>query len=890
MNEHDGILLDRWESTGDNQAFMELVARYQGMVFGTCLRIVRDAAMAEDLVQECFLKLTRSRPRNTQTIGPWLHRIATNTALDSRRSDLRRAGREAAYFESRESSVEPRWHDVEEMLDEELLALPEKLRAVIVSHYLEGHTQVEVASLLAIPRTTVSSRLQKGLDHLRTRLSARGVSLPAAALGAMLVAELSHAAPPTLTVAMGKAVLRGVFVPGPPATSRPHKLLVASAVAAMILLLFIGARGMILDWFASSHSSVASSQTAADTGAGSLDVENVPEAPVSTSAIPEPPATEAVDVVIAAPKTDPAMIQLRCVDESGDPVSGVLVYVYQSIDLGAGLVWGNERTRLHQADGPLESDSDGHISFAAFAGPEGRTPRRSAFAIDPGERMGIWEGFYRPIADMTDKDRTLTLVPSQTVSGQVLVPEGYEVSNVLVDVYSIRLPQNERMIGETFGSIYLNEEPVFPGLFDVQVESDGRFKVSNLPAEGFFSIRGRGPGLGERQESIRDASRVGFMELGLEAEGAIEGTVVDTRTGKPVANRNVYCQLNLGKNVHRVRSGTTDSLGRYRIDGLSAGTAEVVVGIDADPPTQIARGRSSIQVETGRVTGDVDFELEPGVLVSGMMTHQETGEPIAGVAIGAINPATKGTCINAAQSDENGHYELRLPLGDTRFYIAGVPKGIKFPEDNERVVSVNAPHEKQAVVDFTFEDDTTDWSAIGRATITGRVLDLEGKPAAGVLITESHTRPMGPREITTGGRKLGETDGDGQFRIELRTMGSYKITFGGYGWSAAETDSFTLVKDESKDLGEFRVRRLTSKLSIQVLDEEGAPLPDVFHTVYAKDFYWPSGNQTSDVDGMIHLEHLPNTELSISFSHTGYVQNRWKGFAGGHVEITMKRE
>ena len=890
MNEHDGILLDRWESTGDNQAFMELVARYQGMVFGTCLRVVKDAALAEDLVQECFLKLTRTRPRNTQSIGPWLHRIATNTALDTLRADIRRANREQAYFAEQAKSTEPRWDDIEAMLDEELLTLPEPYRAVLVSHYLEGHTQVEVASKLGIPRTTAISRIQKGVDLLRIRLKARGVSLPVAALGALLAAELSHAAPPTLTTAMGKAVLRGTFAPNTKASGLPRRAIVGAGMAALVLLIFLGGSLVSSDWLLGRTANLAGSPSVEGTSDGPLDTEDTTEAPdPAPESSPAPPPLAEV-VAGAESEAAPDTLRLRCVDESGDPVSGVLVYVYQSVDLGAGLVWGNERTRLHQADGPLESDSDGYISFAAFAGPEGRTPRRTAFAIAPGERIGIWEGFYRPTEAMTDKDRTLTLVPSQAVSGQVLVPEGYDVSSVLVDVYSIRLPQKERMIGETFGSIYLNEEPVFPGLFEVQLESDGSFKVTNLPKEGFFSIRGRGPGLGERQESISDASRVEFIELGLEAEGAIEGTVVDARTGKPVANRNVYCQLSLGKNVHRARSGTTDALGRYRIDGLSAGIARVVVGVDGKPPTQIARGRADIQVETGQVTGGVDFELEPGVLVSGIMTHKETGEPVVGVDIGAVSPATNGVCINAARSDENGRYELRLPMGDTKFYIAGVPKGIKFPENNERVVTVDSPNEKQAAVDFTFEDDTTDWSAIGRATITGRVLDQEGNPAAGVLITETHTRPMGPQEITTGGRKLGETDAKGQFQIELSTMGSYEITFGGYVWSAAETDSFNLVKDETKELGEFRLRRLNSTLTIQVFDEEGAPLPDVYHTVYARDFYWPSINQTSDVDGMIHLEHLPETELSISFSHTGYQQNHWKGFAGDQVEIVLKRE
>ena len=206
------------------------------------------------------------------------------------------------------------------LFDEELLALPEPYRAVLVSHYLEGHTQVEVAATLGIPRTTAIGRIQKGLERLRKRLNARGVGLPAAVLGALLAAELSHAAPPTLTAAMGKAVLRGAFVPDPRAAVRPRKLLVAGAVALMALLLILGVGGWSKDWYATGHSSATSSQTSASTGAASPNDENVPEAPASNSAIPEPPSPESADIALPATEADPAMIQLRCVDESGDPV------------------------------------------------------------------------------------------------------------------------------------------------------------------------------------------------------------------------------------------------------------------------------------------------------------------------------------------------------------------------------------------------------------------------------------------------------------------------------------------------------------------------------------------------------------------------------------------
>lgn len=220
MNELDGSLLDRWETTGDNQAFMELVARYQGMVYGVCLRIVRDNAKAEDLVQECFLKLTRSRPKGRDSLGPWLHRVATTTAINEQRSDIRRATREKKYMESRPGHESAGWDDVNEILDAELNALPDACRAVIVSHYLEGHTQVEVADQLGIPRTTVSSRIQKGLGLLERKLKSRGVVVPAVALFGMMATEMSYATPASLAEAMGKAVLRGVFRSRPKTLSR----------------------------------------------------------------------------------------------------------------------------------------------------------------------------------------------------------------------------------------------------------------------------------------------------------------------------------------------------------------------------------------------------------------------------------------------------------------------------------------------------------------------------------------------------------------------------------------------------------------------------------------------------------------------------------------------
>ncbi len=117
MHEQDSDFLARWVGSGDQQAFMELVARYQGMVYWVCYRILGDVARAEDLMQECFMKLTGHQPKEGVLLGPWFHTVATNAALSQLRSDGRRLKREQAYAREQklvQDAVE--WDDVSDLL------------------------------------------------------------------------------------------------------------------------------------------------------------------------------------------------------------------------------------------------------------------------------------------------------------------------------------------------------------------------------------------------------------------------------------------------------------------------------------------------------------------------------------------------------------------------------------------------------------------------------------------------------------------------------------------------------------------------------------------------------------------------------------------------------
>ncbi len=144
--------------------------------------VVQDAAAAEDVAQEAFLAAIRSLDRFDlrRPLGPWLHRIAVNRAIDLVRArQLRReVGGDAvdglAHDESAGSSAEPPAADDPALTDQmtaAIGALPLEQRAVVVMRYLLEYTPGEIARALELPRGTINSRLRRGLDRLATALA-----------------------------------------------------------------------------------------------------------------------------------------------------------------------------------------------------------------------------------------------------------------------------------------------------------------------------------------------------------------------------------------------------------------------------------------------------------------------------------------------------------------------------------------------------------------------------------------------------------------------------------------------------------------------------------------------------------------------------------------------
>lgn len=172
-------------------AFAVLVERHGPMVLRVCRAVLRNAHDAQDAFQGTFLVLARRAGsiRSRNSLGSWLHGAAYRVASAARSATNRRRRHE----ERRGSGTGEACEDAERfelapVLHDEINSLPERFRAPIVLCYLEGLTHEQTAARLACPVGTVRSRLSRGRDQLRARLTRRGVA-PSVALAAMAVAR-----------------------------------------------------------------------------------------------------------------------------------------------------------------------------------------------------------------------------------------------------------------------------------------------------------------------------------------------------------------------------------------------------------------------------------------------------------------------------------------------------------------------------------------------------------------------------------------------------------------------------------------------------------------------------------------------------------------------------
>lgn len=171
---------------GEAAAFEEIVRRYQRPLLNFCFRLLGDADEAADAAQQAFVQayLNLPRARLDLPLRPWLYRIARNQCLDRLRarrtvafSELEREDEESPVDAVPDLDPLPdellEHRELQRILGDAIVALPERYRAVVAMRYTTDLTFAEIGQALEIPENTVKTFFQRAKAILRDQLRER---------------------------------------------------------------------------------------------------------------------------------------------------------------------------------------------------------------------------------------------------------------------------------------------------------------------------------------------------------------------------------------------------------------------------------------------------------------------------------------------------------------------------------------------------------------------------------------------------------------------------------------------------------------------------------------------------------------------------------------------
>lgn len=153
--------------------FRQAVEKNRDLVFRIAYTYLRDAADADDVTQDVFIKLLRREDDFASDAHQrnWLVRVCVNEC----RSLFRRPWRRVEDIEGYANTLEMPSREHVELLTS-VMRLPEKYRVPLVLHYYAGFSTGEVASMLHVPAATVRTRLARARGRLRNMLEADDIS------------------------------------------------------------------------------------------------------------------------------------------------------------------------------------------------------------------------------------------------------------------------------------------------------------------------------------------------------------------------------------------------------------------------------------------------------------------------------------------------------------------------------------------------------------------------------------------------------------------------------------------------------------------------------------------------------------------------------------------
>jgi RNA polymerase sigma factor (sigma-70 family) len=867
----------------------ELLA-HAGWLRGLALRLVGDADVADDLVQETLSTAVRRSPETRDSLRPWLGKVLRDAFRMRARSETRRSAREQASSLFSDDVPTPEIlvarAEAQRLLVDLVLRLDEPYRDAVLLHYCEGVSLADIARAQGIPAGTVRRRVRVAIEQLRTWLEEAGdrkrwaVTLLALPKGILVAQKTSKIALGLvlLLLLLGGAIVgivrhAGTGSRGDETGRRPG----STATSSSPLWRVEGAERPLPGWLAQdgvkprrvagrvvslegapiegASVELASVATAAGIVEGPRAVTNAaggfdfgPQAAmtyaVSASAPQWTGAVQIVDLRDPTARPRPDHIELRLGpcdaamvgsvrDASGGPIVAARVAWVPAGEVDAII-----------AGASVETDPAGRFELCVERGRE----------IDAEVSA---EGYGAVVVRTTVRGRErfdFSLVPEATVVGRVIREDtGKPVANA-----HVRLGPGQGGFERTAS------RAAFSG-------SDGRFRISGV-APGPHVLAAVADRLATARETpivVEAGQTTDEILLALETRSTVRGRVIDGE--KPVAGA--------------VVAARTSDAGRQSADAVSQEDGSFV--LDRVPRGQVrfvARPHQVVRPETFEITrpehDDVVIEVDPLGVIAGRVLRR--GRPVDAARIDLRGPSSGE--IAPVRTGADGRFEARgLAPGEWRVIGSSERDGAFSPPQE---VHLERGQRAEVTIDLAHG-----------AAISGVVVDQDGAPVPAVSVEFRHSGRADWGVATTAA--------DGSFRAASMIGGGQYLTTIRPRWNATERlrpaaggdfPPITLADDSSEVTGVVLAVRL-DRLSIagRVVDESGAPVADArvaaemmspgVATRFGRWFHQAS--TMTDVDGRFSIGELSAGAYALQARSSVGAESVIDGVAAGRDNVAI---
>lgn len=446
----------------------------------------------------------------------------------------------------------------------------------------------------------------------------------------------------------------------------------------------------------------------------------------------------------------------------------------------------------------------------------------------------MWAASAQPSPSPPQPTRspTPTPTPSLLLEGVVTGPDNKPIANAL-------------LIARTSTG-----DPWQAGV-SARTDSSGKFQLQ-LKSSGKHSVWVEAQGLAARP--LPDVQPGAYLRITLEKGGTIGGTVRDGSSGAPMSGAHVEARMvgtigiPLAPDEPEAGSvtATTDTAGRYRLEGLARGLYDV---------SAVVRGFGRAHQGEAKVGSKVELFLFPGASVSGTVIGPD-GKPVAGALVGAEGNLHIGFPETpAVKTDVRGRFEL-LGLKPGSYTVVAQREGF-------------APGIAMDVLVASQEDATTTVALATGTAVGGRLIGPSKRPVAGLVRVEELDGRAPP--VVLAVRFRVEAGRSGWFHLDALPRGSHTISVEAPGFAPVRVGVEVPGNGPTVNLGDIR---LESGITIRghVRDETGQPIADamVSASPLAGVRTAQGAEGRSQTDGSYVLAGLSRIGYSVGVSASGF--------------------